>query len=252
MRENEREVGIVKALYHHPVKSMGGEKVDETEVVWTGIKGDRRYAFIKSEGSKSEQVNFPWFTGRDYPPIVLYKAKFVNPLDIDKSPVEVETPDGRVFPVDSEDLREELMEATGINVYLMRLGRGTYDGMPVSILGVATIESVGKRAGMAELEPRRFRPNILVETPEAVEGFEDNWVGGLLIIGDRDNSPKILVARKDPRCMMINIDPLTGKQTPQVLKEVAKSRNKEMGVYASVAEEGIIRVGDSIRLIKLF
>ena len=38
------QVGIVKALYRYPVKSMGGEALDEAQLGWHGVDGDRRLA----------------------------------------------------------------------------------------------------------------------------------------------------------------------------------------------------------------
>lgn len=248
----EIEVGRVVGLNRFAVKSMRGESSNEMGLGFTGFKGDRQYAFVKLQGVKSVNKDFPWFTGRDYPPIFRWGARYTNPLDPENSPVEVKSPDGRNFSVDSDDLRREIMTASGKEIYLLRLGRGAYDGMHVSILGIATVDAIRKRSGVEELEPSWFRPNIVVETVEQREGFEDDWVGGLLIIGEREDSPRVLVVRKDPRCMQIGINPKTGQQKPEIHRDVLDNRKDYAGVYASVAQKGWVRVGDTIRLVKLF
>jgi hypothetical protein len=40
-------VGQVAALWRYPVKSMAAEPLDEAEVSWHGVAGDRRWAFIR-------------------------------------------------------------------------------------------------------------------------------------------------------------------------------------------------------------
>ena len=53
-------VGVVKALYRYPVKSMRGECVEEARVWWHGLEGDRRYAC----GRTGNTSRFPWLTAR--------------------------------------------------------------------------------------------------------------------------------------------------------------------------------------------
>src|SRR4051794_21563086 len=55
-------VGVVRALWRYPVKSMAGQSVDAVDVSWHGLEGDRRYAFVR-EGL--ERSGFPWLTIRE-------------------------------------------------------------------------------------------------------------------------------------------------------------------------------------------
>nr|MBA3301410.1 MOSC N-terminal beta barrel domain-containing protein [Thermoleophilaceae bacterium] len=57
-----REVGQVAGLWRYPVKSMGAEALDQAEVSWHGLEGDRRFAFIRHG---LERSNFPWLTIRE-------------------------------------------------------------------------------------------------------------------------------------------------------------------------------------------
>ena len=36
------EIGQVEALFRYPVKSMGGEPLEEANLGWHGLEGDRR------------------------------------------------------------------------------------------------------------------------------------------------------------------------------------------------------------------
>ncbi|HWB49205.1 MAG TPA: MOSC N-terminal beta barrel domain-containing protein [Stellaceae bacterium] len=40
-------LGRVKAIYPHPVKSIGGETLASAILRWSGIDGDRQYAFYR-------------------------------------------------------------------------------------------------------------------------------------------------------------------------------------------------------------
>ena len=36
------EIGHVEAIFRYPVKSMGGERLEEANLGWYGLEGDRR------------------------------------------------------------------------------------------------------------------------------------------------------------------------------------------------------------------
>ena len=232
-------LGHIAGLFRFPVKSMAGETLEQANVRWAGIEGDRRYAFVLSDGAKSEQIDFPWFTGREYPPLVTYKAAYQ-----DRTAVSVTTPDGSQWAIDSDELRAELMARSKRSISLLRLGRGAHDGTPVSLISTRSIADVAAASGINDTDPRRFRPNVLVELEP--DTHEDEWVGRALVIGDGENAPKLWVTRPDQRCMMININPQTGVQQPSVLKHVANARNSNLGIYATVMAIGTINVGDAI------
>lgn len=237
---NPRQIlGHIAGLFRFPVKSMAGETLQQANVRWASIEGDRRYAFVLSDGAKSEQIDFPWFTGREYPPLVTYKAVYQ-----DGTAVSVTTPDGCQWSVDSDELHAELTARSKRSISLLRLGRGAHDGTPVSLISTRSIADVAAASGIGDTDPRRFRPNVLVEL--APDTHEDEWVGRALVIGEGEKPPKLWVTRPDPRCMMININPQTGVQQPAVLKHVANARNSNLGIYATVMAVGTINVGDAI------
>ena len=40
-------VGRVAAMFRYPVKSMAADPVDDVDVSWHGLSGDRRWAFVR-------------------------------------------------------------------------------------------------------------------------------------------------------------------------------------------------------------
>ena len=44
VHESGVDKGRVAGLWRYPVKSMAGERLEQTELGWHGLPGDRRYA----------------------------------------------------------------------------------------------------------------------------------------------------------------------------------------------------------------
>jgi uncharacterized protein YcbX len=239
------EVGRVQALYRYPVKSMRGEAIAATHVWWHGFDGDRRYAFVRAD----DPSGFPWLTGRQVPHMVRYAPYFVEPENPAASAVRVRTPDGRDMAIEDSELLSEIAGRYGAGARLMQLKRGAYDGAGISLIGQTTIALLGRHVGR-DLDPRRFRPNILVEPLDGQSVMEDDWLGARVIFGRRDDSARVRANRKDERCMMINLDPATATQDPEVLRAVVQVRNECAGIYGSVEAPGTICVGDVIRLVR--
>ncbi len=238
-----KQVGTIQSLYRYPVKAMRAEPLKEATLRWTGVEGDRQYAFVKNDSLRT----FPWFSARDVSELVLYTPRFANPEKIHESAVIVTTPDGRDLPVDSPDLLEMLTAGRRYSAHLMQLSRGCYDAMPVSLISTATLRQVGHWLDM-ELDPRRFRPNILLDLEEDVPFGEETWVGRGLVVGHEDSPVRLRVIRRNQRCAVPTIDPETGQRDPRVLKALTDRRDECAAVYAAVEQIGTIRPGDPIFL----
>ena len=104
-----------------------------------------------------------------------------------------------------------------------------------------TIARLGAMVG-AQLDVRRFRPNILVEATEEGAFAEDAWVGCVLRVGGL----RLRVDKRDGRCVVLTIDPVTTERNPAILRAIAQDRQGCLGVYGSTAEPGRIAVGDRV------
>jgi uncharacterized protein YcbX len=130
----------------------------------------------------------------------------------------------------------------------MKLKHGIFDEAAISVISLATIAGIGREAGL-ELDRRRFRANLVLETELGEPFLEDDWVGQTLVFGDSDPRPAVSVTMRDLRCMMINLDPDTAKQDARVMKTVARLNDSNAGVYSTVVRSGTIRVGDRVSLV---
>ena len=65
-------VGKVESLWRYPVKSMRGERLSEAFAGFSGIFGDRLYAFH----STGAPAGFPFLTAREHEELLLYQPRF--------------------------------------------------------------------------------------------------------------------------------------------------------------------------------
>jgi uncharacterized protein YcbX len=211
---------------------------------WHGLAGDRRFAFRRV----GDDSGFPWLTASRLPKLLLY-----HPVGLDESsgeplPTHVRTPDGSRLELGSAELRAELTGRFGSGLELMKFKHGIFDEAAVSVISLATIAGIGREAGL-NLDRRRFRANIVVETERGEPFLEDGWVGRMLVFGDHDPRPAVSVTLCDVRCVMLNLDPETAAQDPRVMKTVVRLNQNNAGVYATVVRSGTIRVGDRVSLV---
>jgi uncharacterized protein YcbX len=243
IRASARAVGTVAALYRFPVKSMGGEALEQAPLSWHGIDEDRGRVFVKTDNL----TRFPWLTARDVPDLVRYVAYLVDPASPRKSAVRVRTPAGDDLPVESVLLRQALEREHGAPLHLMRLGRGAPDLASLSLIGLGTVRALGERIGRA-VDVRRLRQNVVLEPLDGAPFVEEGWLGRLLVFGDGADPPRVRLLRRDHRCMIVNLDPDRPGQDSALLREIAESRENCAGVYASVEAPGLLRVGDPVYL----
>ena len=234
------EIGHIEALFRYPVKSMGGEPLDEATLGWHGVEGDRRLAFRKID----DRGGFPWLSAGKLPDLVLFAPQR---SDDDDLPRYVRTPDGRELPVFGEELAAEVGRRHGAPVQMMQFRNGIFDEGSISVIASETVREIGRLAGRSE-DVRRFRPNILVRLLRPAPFQEDEWVGGTLSFGEGEDAPAIAVTLRDLRCSMLNIDPDSAALAPEMMKAVVRAHQNTAGIYGTVTRIGRLAVGQSIFL----
>ena len=281
----KRQVGTVKELFRYPVKSMLGEQLSSVDIGDTGVIGDRAYALRETNGrvvSAKKWANMFEFTARyDTPPtpgelapltitlpdgrsiqaqasdasavlsavlgrqVVLERAQADqrNKGEVDPTTVFGDVPIEQVMP----KLTKETMPDT------FPLPPGTFfDSASIHVLASGTLAHmralVGEDGTDAQLDPRRFRPNIYVETEPGDEGFiEDSWMEGSLEIGD---SVKIVELKPALRCVMTTHAQADLVRDMRILRTAAQHHNDHLGVFAAIGAPGKVQVGDPVVLVR--
>ena len=235
-------LGHVHELVRYPVKSMAGIPAESAFLGWHGLQGDRRFAFRRL----NDQSGFPWLTASRLPELLLYQ-----PLDLDENaeaPAHVRTPEGIDLPIGSTELQNSVAARFGKPVELMKLKHGIFDEASVSVINLATIAAIGRELDQ-NLDTRRFRANIVIASDSTEPFLEDGWIGGRLVFGSDEVGPMISLTMRDPRCVMINLDPDTAAQDPRIMKAAVRLNENNAGAYGMVARTGQLSVGQSVRLI---
>jgi uncharacterized protein YcbX len=257
-------VGQVDSLWRYPVKSMRGEELDEAFAGFSGIYGDRLFAFRSS----ASPTGFPYLTAREQRRLLQYRPRFrypdkaarpinlteaekmrANPLSAEPSElmVDVETPNGDTLAIDDsaliDMLRADIDEKHQLT--LMRSERALTDCRPVSIFSLQSAQQLAEETG-TQVDKRRFRANVYVDLTSSKGFAENELVGRSVRIG-----PKVVITilERDVRCVMITLDPDTGEQAPAILKKVAHAHDGMAGVYGAVLVEGTLHKGDPVEVI---
>jgi uncharacterized protein YcbX len=257
-------IGKVDSLWRYPVKSMRGEQLDEAFAGYSGIYGDRVFAFRSSANHKG----FPYFTAREqrrllqYRPHFRYPDKAARPINLieaetrNASPlladlaelvVDVEAPNGQKLPIDDPALIEMLRADIDPKhqVTLMQSQRAMTDCRPVSIFSLQSAQQLDEETG-TPVDKRRFRANVYIDLTASAGFAENDLVGRSVKIGSK---VVISILERDPRCVIITLDPDTGEQAPAVLKKVAQAHDGMAGVYGAVLMEGMVHKGDSVKVL---
>jgi uncharacterized protein YcbX len=257
-------IGKVDSVWRYPVKSMRGEELDEAFAGFSGIYGDRLFAFKSSASPKG----FPYLTAREQRRLLQYRPHFrhpdkaarpinlaeaesmgTNPVSADPSElmVDVETPAGETLAIDDSALMDMLRADIDAKhqLTLMRSERALTDCRPVSIFSLQSARQLAEETG-TPIDKRRFRANVYVDLTSAGGFAENDFVGRSLRIG-----PKVVVRilERDARCVIITLDPDTTERTPEILKKVAQAHEGMAGVYGAVMVEGTLHKGDPVEVL---
>jgi uncharacterized protein YcbX len=232
---NRKCVGRVVGLWRYPVKSMAAETLTEVDVSWHGLAGDRRWAFIRSGVQNN---GFPWLTLRERNDMNHFRPSFVDPARPDNSSLVVTTPSGSVFDISDSALGTELYPG---ELRVIKQNQGIFDTFPLSLITTQTIAQLSETVGVP-LGAERFRPNILIEATDEAEFPEDSWMGFVIQVGGM----RMRIDKRDGRCVVITIDPITSERNPEILRRVAKDRQGCLGVYGSTVEPGRIALNDQV------
>jgi hypothetical protein len=281
-------VGTVTELHRYPVKSMLGETLTRAEVTAHGVVGDRVYALLDDETGKVVSVKRPNRWGRMFELTATTRGADVMVNFPDGATFATDDPDlpqhlsdwfGRAVsfatspPPDSGyeelwagELKDGAPPYLGMETEMiegeefidggafMRANQNFFDFAALHLVTTSSTDELAAHAPGSRFEPRRFRPNIVVDAVEA--GFvETQWRGRTLAIGD----VRLRVGIPVPRCVMTTLAQDDLPADRNVLRTITALNRIDLlgtgaaypcvGVYADVEAGGELAVGDPVLLV---
>jgi len=208
----------VAEIWRYPVKSMGGELLQQTDIGEDGIPGDR---IVQVRDTRGRVV-----TSRSRPRLLLHRAA----LGTDGEP----RVDGRTWS--DADVARDVEAAAGPGSRLVRdEARERFDVLPLLVATDGAVEFLG-------YDRRRFRPNLLIADVPGLA--ERDWEGRRLQVGE---AVVEMVSLRE-RCIMTTFDPDTAAQDTSVLLKIHRELDGVFALDCAVVRPGRVRVGDRVQL----
>jgi uncharacterized protein YcbX len=268
-------VGAIASLWRYPVKSMLGEELEVSKVTAHGLVGDRAYALLDVHSGKVASAKNP----KKWAKLLDFQATLAETPNGDKSlpPVTVSLPDGNSTTSEAPDASKILSAVLGREVELLScppeaasleqywpavegtahqdavtqlvMPPGTFfDSCSVHAITTATLARLQKLYPDGKFERCRFRPNLVIEpTSYEISFLEDEWVGGILAIGD---AVRLSIDTACPRCVVTTLAQSGLPTDLNILRTTAHHNHAIAGIRMSVLQAGTIRRDDPVWLEK--
>ena len=209
---------FVQSLHRYPVKSLRGEDLSTAQLTADGIAGDR---VVHVRGDRGP------LTGRTRHGLLTIPAS----TGVDGVPMVA----GHRW--DSQEAAELIRDGGGPDARLAAYdGPERFDIHNLLVATDGTIEALG-------IDARRLRPNLVIG---GVDGLDErSWEGRALAIGE------VLIGISDlrQRCIVTTIDPDTGAQDVDVLRDIARRFASRVALNCWVIQPGTFRLGDRVELV---
>lgn len=237
----------VQSLWRYPVSSMGGERLDRADVDMGGIRGDRLWGVIAAASGEIASPKRPRW----------YPTPHVEARLVDGDAVEVRLSSGDWQPPDAAATQAALAAHFGFPVELLRHPRAhlppaartveaRYRIRPLHLVTSASLATLAEMLPDCTPDPRRFRPNLVVDWPDRSLPYpESTWGAGTeLEVG----GVRLQVLEQCRRCAFITVAQPGLAREPAILDAVARSNGADFGVLCAVLRPGAVAPGDPVRL----
>ena len=118
------------------------------------------------------------------------------------------------------------------------------DVSPVHVLTEASLAAVGAVLDGDPLDPRRFRPNVVLSGADGASALPElGWAGGALTIG----AARLHVTTPTVRCVVPSRPQVDVALDKRVTRAVAGVGDRFLGAYGDVVRPGVLALHDDVR-----
>ncbi|TPN77624.1 MOSC domain-containing protein [Mesorhizobium sp. CU2] len=247
--DKEAALGAVSQLWRYPASSLAGERLDAISVGATTVDGDRLFGLVDADG----EIARPDREAR------WHKAPLLRTRLTGDRRLEVSIPGGDWLPAPDPRSDRAISAFLGFEAsirpfgaeqaapsYVGPLTEARYAKAPIHLLTTASLARLKALHPEGAPDPRRFRPNIVVDMAPIEGSFpETEWIGRKLAIGD------LLLTVSEPcrRCGFTIIAQDGFDNDPGILRNVVRHNAHNLGVYCTVDRPARIEIGAPMRFL---
>jgi uncharacterized protein len=243
-------VGSVTERWRYPASSLAGERLDAISVGEESIDGDRMFGLVDVSDNEIARPD------RD---AKWHKVPRIRTRLSRDRELEIAVPGGDWLAAPGAESDRAVSAYLGFEASIRPFGRenaapgysgpltaARYRKAPIHLLTTASLARLKALHPEGAADPRRFRPNIVVDMA-AIEGSfpETEWIGRKLAIGE------LLVTISEPcrRCGFTIIAQDGFDDDPAILRNLVRHNAHNLGVYCTVDRPAGIKVGDAMRFL---
>ncbi|MCF6123301.1 MOSC domain-containing protein [Mesorhizobium sp. M7A.F.Ca.CA.001.07.2.1] len=243
-------LGTVSELWRYPASSLAGERRETISVDIESIKGDRMFGLVDASDNEIARPD------RDpkWHKVPRIRTRLSPTLEL-----EIAVPEGNWLAAPSIESDRAVSAYLGFEASIRPFRRENaapdysgpltaerYRKAPIHLLTTASLARLKALHPEGTPDPRRFRPNIVVDMA-ALEGSfpETEWIGRKLAIGD------LLLTISEPcrRCGFTIIAQDGFDHDPAILRNLVRHNAHNLGVYCTVDRPARVETGDAMRFL---
>lgn len=241
------ELGSVASLWRYPASSLGGEPMRSASIEAHGVVGDRLFGLVDaSSGEIARPAN-----DRKWHLVPRIAARLS-----DGDGLEITVPGGRQLAAPGDECDRAVSDYLGFTAsirpfqhepgYSGPLTAARYQKAAVHLITTASLARLKALHPAGDPDPRRFRPNIVIDMP-AVDGSfpETEWIGRRLAVGDLH----LTVAEPCRRCGFTILAQDGFDEDPNILRNLVRHNGHNLGVYCTVDRPARVEIGAPMRFL---
>ncbi|OHV67364.1 molybdenum cofactor sulfurase [Mesorhizobium sp. LCM 4577] len=247
-------LGTVSQLWRYPASSLAGERLDAISVEQKTVYGDRLFGLVDADG----EIARPDREAR-WHKVPLIRTRLTEAPLSKEWPLEVAVPGGGWLPAPDPESDRAVSAFLGFEAsirpfgaqnaapgYVGPLTEARYAKAPIHLLTTASLARLKALHPEGTPDPRRFRPNIVVDMAPVEGSFpETEWIGRKLAVGDLE----LTVSEPCRRCGFTIIAQDGFDADPGILRNLVRHNTHNLGVYCTVDRPARVGIGAPMRLM---